>query len=128
MFEIGKQWIFDASHHLPSLPAGHKCSRVHGHTYRVKATVGSSLLSGPGFVTDFGDLAPFGKYLNDHVDHRDLNEVFAFEPTSELLAQHFAQWFIDNLQPRISGRLLAMEVSETPSTWARYVVSPEDSR
>lgn len=119
---VGKRFTFDAAHHLPSLPDGHKCRRVHGHTYVVEVCVGAPLLSGPGFVTDFGDLAPFADYLKATFDHRDLNEVVDFEPTSELLAEHLAHWFVENLQPRIPGRLLWLQVSETASTWARFTV------
>jgi 6-pyruvoyltetrahydropterin/6-carboxytetrahydropterin synthase len=62
-FRIGKRFTFDAAHHLPSLPADHKCSRVHGHTYTVEFVLESSELTGPGFVTDFGDLTVAGRYL-----------------------------------------------------------------
>ncbi|MGH3930102.1 MAG: 6-carboxytetrahydropterin synthase, partial [Pseudonocardiaceae bacterium] len=43
-----------------------------------------------GFVTDFGDLAPFGDYLKSAFDHRLINDQVDFHPTSELLAFHFA--------------------------------------
>ncbi len=32
---ITKAFTFDAAHHLPHVPAGHKCGRPHGHSYRV---------------------------------------------------------------------------------------------
>lgn len=124
MFEISKRWTFEAAHHLPGLPADHKCARVHGHTWSVEVTVAAEALASPGFVTDFGDLAPFGDYLADVFDHRDLNEVVECPPTSELLAKHFADWFLANVQPDITGRLVAVRVSETPSSQAVYRVGP----
>ena len=122
---IAKQFQFDAAHHLPSLPPGHKCRRPHGHTYRVTVCLGASLLSGPGFVTDFADLAPLKEFLDTRLDHQDLNEVVDFEPTSERLAQYLADWFVEHLQPRIPGRLLWVEVAETPSSCARFTIDPE---
>jgi 6-pyruvoyltetrahydropterin/6-carboxytetrahydropterin synthase len=119
---IGKRFAFDAAHHLPSLPSGHKCARPHGHTYAVTVCLGAPLLSGPGFVTDFGDLAPFKEFLDTTFDHRDLNTVVAFEPTSERLAEYLAGWFVEHVQPRIPGRLLWLEVAETPTSWARYTL------
>jgi len=119
---VGKRFSFDAAHHLPSLPDGHKCRRIHGHTYTVEVCVGAPQLSGPGFVTDLCDLSPFGDYIKTRLDHRDLNDVFEFEPTSELIAGHLAGWFTEHLQPHIPGRLRWLRVSETPSTWAQYTV------
>lgn len=119
---VGRRFSFDAAHHLAGLPGDHKCRRTHGHTYTVEVCLGAPSLSGPGFVTDFADLAPFGDYIKTRLDHRYLNEVLDFEPTSELIAGHLARWFTEHLQPRIPGRLLWLRVSETPSTWAQYTV------
>jgi 6-pyruvoyltetrahydropterin/6-carboxytetrahydropterin synthase len=117
---IGKRFTFSASHHLPGLPEGHKCGRLHGHNYRVEVVIGASGLAEPGFVTDFGDLAPLKTYLDATFDHRDLNEALDVPPTSENLAAHVAAWFVANLEPRIAGRLVSVRVSETDSTWAQY--------
>jgi 6-pyruvoyltetrahydropterin/6-carboxytetrahydropterin synthase len=76
----------------------------------------------PGFVTDFGDLAPFRAYLDSELDHRDLNEVVDLPPTSENLAAHLAAWFITNVEPAIPGRLVRVRVSETVDTWAEYTL------
>jgi 6-pyruvoyltetrahydropterin/6-carboxytetrahydropterin synthase len=51
-----------------------------------------------------------------------LNEVVDVAPTSELLARHLANWFIEYLEPRIPGRLLAVRVAESPTSWAEYEV------
>ncbi len=113
MFRIGKSFTFDAAHHLPDLPEGHKCARLHGHTYTVTVIFERPELVEPGFVTDFGDLAPLQRYLDEHLDHRYLNEVLGIVPTSELLAQHVAEWLLEHLQPHVPGRLVSVRVSET---------------
>ncbi|ROO51615.1 6-pyruvoyltetrahydropterin/6-carboxytetrahydropterin synthase [Micromonospora sp. Llam0] len=125
-YKIGKVFSFSASHQLPDLPAEHKCARLHGHNYRVEVTFRADQLVPPGFVTDFGDLAPFKDHLDDKIDHRHLNDVMAHPPTSENLATHLAIWIIDNLEPGIHGTLISVRVHETDSTWAEY--SPDRTK
>jgi 6-pyruvoyltetrahydropterin/6-carboxytetrahydropterin synthase len=120
VYRIGKQFSFDAAHVLADLPAGHKCARLHGHTYTVEIELTASRLVPPGFVTDFADLAPFRRYLADTIDHRHLNDVLSVEPTSENLARHFFTWCVTHLEPGIPGRISAVRVSETPQSWAEY--------
>ena len=119
---IGKVFDFEAGHRLPGLPSGHKCSQQHGHSYQVEVILTAQALEGPGFVTDFGDLAPFKRFLDAELDHHNLHEIFPFEPTSERLAQYLAGWFIQNIEPNISGRLIAVRVRETTRSWARFDV------
>ncbi|WP_326733976.1 6-pyruvoyl trahydropterin synthase family protein [Streptomyces sp. NBC_01022] len=120
---IAKTFSFEAGHRLPGLPDEHKCSRQHGHSYKVEVILTASSLEEPGFVTDFGALAPFKAFLNTELDHHNLHEILPFEPTSERLAQFLAGWFIQHLQPTIPGRLLAVQVRETQSSWARFDVA-----
>ncbi|MET8014757.1 6-carboxytetrahydropterin synthase [Streptomyces sp. NPDC005271] len=119
---IGKTFGFEAGHRLPGLPPRHKCSHQHGHSYEVELILTAAMLEGPGFVTDFADLAPFKKFLDSEFDHHNLHEILPFEPTSERLAQFLAGWFIQNIQPTIPGRLVAVRVSETGRSWARFDV------
>ncbi len=118
--EIGKRFRFEAAHHLLGLPEGHKCRRPHGHGYAVEVVLTAGELTPPGFVTDFADLAPFRAYLDRELDHRDLNEVVDFPPTSENLAAHLADWFMTHVEPTIPARLVRVRVSETADTWAEY--------
>ena len=76
MFTITKEFLFDAAHHLPLMPEGHKCKRHHGHSYRVIMELQSEKLDDFGFVLDYGELAPIKEYIDSTLDHRDLVEVF----------------------------------------------------
>ncbi|HEX4813173.1 MAG TPA: 6-carboxytetrahydropterin synthase [Nonomuraea sp.] len=120
---IGKVFAFEAGHRLPGLSPGHKCSQQHGHSYQVEVILTAPVLEGPGFVTDFGNLAPFKKFLDIEFDHRNLHEILPFEPTAERLAQYLAGWFIQNVEPSIPGRLVAVRVRETERSWARFDVA-----
>lgn len=122
MFRISRSFTFAAAHRLHGLPEGHKCARLHGHTYTVTVVLGRDDLVGPGFVTDFGELAAFKQFLDEHLDHRFLNEAIDITPTSELLARYLADWFIEHLEPGIPGQLLAIRVAESPASWAEYEV------
>lgn len=115
MFKISKTYSFSASHQLHHLPEGHKCKRLHGHTYSVTVVLGAEKTDEDGFVTDFANLdSTVGAWLKDTFDHRHLNEVVAFLPTSELLAAFlFHKW--KSVLPLVSVR-----VSESPTSWAEY--------
>lgn len=117
---IAKRFTFDAGHHLPDLPPGHKCARPHGHTYGVEVHLTASILISPGFVTDFADLDPLKAYLDGTFDHRYLNDVVPFPPTSERLAWHLYAWCDAYLDLPEGVQVTAVRVSETPSTWAEY--------
>jgi 6-pyruvoyltetrahydropterin/6-carboxytetrahydropterin synthase len=92
-FTITKSYELDGvSHELALLPEGHKCRRNHGHNYVITVTVTAARLDAFGFVTDFGDLRPCRQHL-ESLDHRRLNDVVDFHPTSELLAHHLGTWF-----------------------------------
>jgi 6-pyruvoyltetrahydropterin/6-carboxytetrahydropterin synthase len=107
--EISKEYTFEAAHHLPHVPKGHKCSRVHGHSYRIEITLQGPLHAQLGWVVDFGELNAAWEPLNEQLDHRLLNDVPGLEnPTSELLAA----WIYERLD--IPGaRVSRLKVSET---------------
>jgi 6-pyruvoyltetrahydropterin/6-carboxytetrahydropterin synthase len=115
MYRISKKFTFDASHQLSGLPAGHKCARLHGHTYEVELFLEAEGLAATGFVRDYGELDKFKTWLDDTFDHRHLNE-FVDQPTAELLAQKIyhvaATWYPE---------LTAVKVAETPKTAAWYM-------
>lgn len=115
-FEITRSFRFEAAHLLPNAPAGHKCRRLHGHSFVVEITVTGALCEAEGWVCDFGDLARAWAPLHEHLDHRYLNEVEGLEnPTSELLAA----WIWRRLEPALPG-LSAVRVAETCSTSCLY--------
>ena len=82
--KITCEFHFDSAHKLTKVPPGHKCSYLHGHTYRLLVT-----LDGPvrddGFVIDFADLKAIVDPLVKKLDHRYLNDIPGLEnPTVEV--------------------------------------------
>lgn len=112
----------ESAHRISGLPEGHKRGGLHGHSYTVTVMLERQELVEPGFVTDFGELVPFKRYIDEYLDHRVLNEVLDIAPTSELLARHLAEWFVEHLQLQLSGRLCAVRVSETATSCVEYEV------
>lgn len=87
--------------------------------YTVGVVLTSDILVGPGFVTDFGDLDPFKRYLADTLDHHNLNDVLGTEPTRKAIEDRLASWLASNLAPHIPGHLEVVRVSDTARTGGR---------
>jgi 6-pyruvoyltetrahydropterin/6-carboxytetrahydropterin synthase len=117
---ITKFFDFSASHVLVGLPAGHKCTRLHGHSYRVRLEIWGTL-DARGFIIDYGDLDWVSNYLRDRLDHRHLNEVLSFNPTAELISDwlelEIAQWLRGRPEANRLDRI-SVGVSEGRNTWA----------
>ncbi len=114
-FEIWKSFTIEAAHWLPNLPEGHKCRRMHGHSFQVEIHV-SGNLTPEGWVTDFADIKRAFQPIFDQLDHRCLNEIEGLEnPTSEVLAR----WIWARLRPQLTG-LSEVVVSETCTTGCRF--------
>ena len=45
--EIYKEFHFEAAHRLPNVPPGHKCARLHGHSFQVRLSVAATRRSPP---------------------------------------------------------------------------------
>ncbi len=114
--EIFREFTFESAHRLPNVPDGHKCARLHGHSYRLTVTVEGPVHRELGWVMDFGDLKQLVQPLVQTLDHRVLNDIPGLEnPTSENLAI----WMWDRLAPDIRG-LHAIQVRETATSGCTY--------
>jgi 6-pyruvoyltetrahydropterin/6-carboxytetrahydropterin synthase len=96
--EIFREFTFEAAHRLPAVPAGHKCARLHGHSYRFEIHVSGEVQADTDWVMDFADIAATVRPVRDELDHRYLNELPGLEnPTSEVLARWIWQRLAVNL-------------------------------
>lgn len=114
--EIATTFGFESAHRLPHVPEGHKCARLHGHSFRVTVHVAGDVDPDLGWVMDFADVRAACEPLRDALDHRYLNEIDGLEnPTSEVLAR----WIWERLAPSLPG-LSVVEVAETCTSRAIY--------
>ena len=114
--EIFKSFTLEAAHRLPNVPPGHKCARLHGHSFRVELHVSGEVGERTGWVMDFGDIKAAFKPLYERLDHHYLNDIPGLDnPTSENLAI----WIWDQLKPALP-LLGAVVVHETCTSGCRY--------
>ena len=96
--DIFKIFHIEAAHRLPNVPAGHKCARLHGHSFRVEVHVRGDVDPALGWIMDFADVKREFQNVFDRLDHRYLNDVPGLEnPTSERLAE----WIWAALKPSL---------------------------
>jgi len=107
--ELVREFTIEAAHWLPNVPAGHKCRRLHGHSFVIGITVDGAVDEHSGWVMDFADIKAAFEPLFEQLDHHCLNEIDGLEnPTSE----HLARWIWQRLQSALPG-LSAVKVQET---------------
>jgi 6-pyruvoyltetrahydropterin/6-carboxytetrahydropterin synthase len=107
--EISREYGFESAHRLPNVPEGHKCARLHGHSFRVTVHVEGPIGVTSGWVMDFADLDAVVAPVVAELDHRYLNEIDGLDnPTSERLAE----WLWARLEPALAT-LSQITVRET---------------
>jgi 6-pyruvoyltetrahydropterin/6-carboxytetrahydropterin synthase len=113
--DVFREFTFEAAHRLPHVPEGHKCGRLHGHSYRVEVHVSGDVEPASGMVMDFAEIKAAFAPLEDRLDHHYLNEVDGLDnPTSE----NVARWIWDRLRPRLP--LSCVVVRETCTSGVAY--------
>ena len=114
--DIFKAFTIEAAHRLPNVPEGHKCARLHGHSFRIELHVRGEPDPHTGWVMDFADIKTAFQPLYDRLDHHYLNysEGLAY-PTSEQLAIRI--W--DRLKPALP-MLAEVAIHETCTSGCRY--------
>jgi 6-pyruvoyltetrahydropterin/6-carboxytetrahydropterin synthase len=118
--EIFKEFTFEAAHRLPNVPPGHKCARLHGHSFKVSVHVVGPVGDETGWVRDFADIACAMQPVLHQLDHNYLNEIEGLEnPTSEILAR----WIWDRLHQAMAD-LSQVVVRETCTSGCVYQGEP----
>lgn len=114
--DIFKEFTFEAAHRLPNVPEGHKCARLHGHSFRVELHVGGRVGPASGWVLDFDEIKRAFQPVLAQLDHRYLNEIEGLaNPTSE----HLARWIWERVKPALPS-LVAVVLRETCTTGCVY--------
>jgi 6-pyruvoyltetrahydropterin/6-carboxytetrahydropterin synthase len=114
--EIFKEFRIEAAHRLPQVPAGHKCARLHGHSFLIGVYVSGEVHPEMGWVCDFADISAAMRDVHEELDHRYLNDIAGLEnPTSEVLSM----WVWRRLRPRLPN-LARIVIHETCTSGCEY--------
>jgi 6-pyruvoyltetrahydropterin/6-carboxytetrahydropterin synthase len=114
--EIFREFTFEAAHRLPNVVPGHKCGRLHGHSFKAEIHVRGPVGAQTGWVIDYADIKEAFRPLEQELDHNYLNEIEGLSnPTSE----HIARWIWRRLRPTLPV-LCRVQVKETCNCGAVY--------
>ena len=130
MTTIAKRFTFDAAHRVPTMPEGHKCRRMHGHTYEVEIVLRGHVPAS-GILLDYGDIAEAWRPIGEALDHRTLNDIPGLEvPTTEVLVgwiirriRDEADWMGKDRDPQVAAviavwtLLHSIRIKESSTTW-----------
>ncbi|MGC3982177.1 MAG: 6-carboxytetrahydropterin synthase QueD [Steroidobacteraceae bacterium] len=96
--DIFRIFTIEAAHRLPNVPAGHKCSRLHGHSFRIELHLSGEVNAQTGWIMDFAEVKKIFQPTYDRLDHHYLNDIAGLEnPTSENLAR----WIWNAIKPQL---------------------------
>ncbi|MGD2110162.1 MAG: 6-carboxytetrahydropterin synthase QueD [Phycisphaerae bacterium] len=113
---IARSFTFEAAHRLPNLPVGHKCERLHGHSFRVELVCEGEADPRSGWLIDFAEIKRVFAPFLEQLDHRYLNEIDGLEnPTAENLAR----WIWTRVRP-VLPPLSQVNVAETCTSRCEY--------
>jgi len=113
---LSKTFRFEAAHSLPTFPDGHKCRRLHGHSFRFDVIVEGNVEAAKGYLIDYGDIKRTVDPIVKRLDHYYLNEIEGLtNPTSEVIAK----WLWDHIKPSLP-LLATIIVHETCSSSCEF--------
>ncbi len=116
IMEIYKEFSIEAAHSLPNTPVGHKCARLHGHSFKIRIYVEGDPEDKSGWIIDFADIVKAFEPARKVLDHSHLNKIQGLEnPTSE----NFAIWIWNKITPNLP-LLSKVEVKETCTSGCIY--------
>ena len=113
---VVRSFTFEAAHRLPKLPPGHKCGRLHGHSFRIELICEGEIVPEAGWLVDFAEIKRVFAPFLEQLDHRYLNEIDGLEnPTAE----NVARWIYRHVKPELP-LLAQVNVAETCTSRCEY--------
>lgn len=100
MFELSKQFRFEAAHTLQRSVDAEPSRRIHGHSYRAEVAVRGPADPATGMVVDLGLFERAIEEARDGLDHRFLDEVSGLGPAT---MENLSAWIWRRVAPACSG-------------------------
>ncbi len=112
---VWRKFRFEAAHQLPNVVEGHKCGRMHGHSFEVILHANQNI-GGDDMAVDFDLLINKWQPLHEDLHHSCLNDIKGLEnPTSEIIAT----WIWDRLKQELP-ELSWVSIYETVTAGCHY--------
>jgi 6-pyruvoyltetrahydropterin/6-carboxytetrahydropterin synthase len=97
MYELSKQFRFEAAHTLQREVDAEPSRRIHGHSYRAEVVLRGVPDPQSGMMIDLGKLARLIEEVREGLDHRFLDEVADLGPAT---LENLASWIWRKLADR----------------------------
>jgi len=107
MYKITKRLEVAGAHSL-ALGYESKCKNLHGHNWIINITCEAKALNEFGMVVDFAHIK---RDISDALDHKNLNDIFGFNPTAE----NIAAWIVNKVPHCVKA-----EIWESEGNMASY--------
>ena len=100
IFEITKQFTFEAAHYFPNMPEGHTYKKIHGHSFVGEVTFYGKQKKDNQWVNDFGEINLSLEKIKKKLDHQCINNIKEIGlPTLE----NIAMWIGKQLKKEYSN-------------------------
>ena len=96
MYELSKEFRFDAAHTLQRAVDAEPSRRIHGHSYRAEVVIRGRPDAQSGMVMDLGFLERAMEETRDGLDHRFLDEINDLGPAT---MENLSAWIWRKLHP-----------------------------
>jgi 6-pyruvoyltetrahydropterin/6-carboxytetrahydropterin synthase len=120
MYELNIDAKFAAAHRLRSYKGD--CARLHGHTWKVTASISAYILDEIGITLDFKDISRTLDAIVERFDHQNLNDLEEFKDVNPT-AENIAKLFFDKLSAKIDTvtvRVISVTVAESEKYRVTY--------
>jgi len=114
--DLVKEFGFESAHRLPRVPEGHKCARLHGHSFRCEVAVRGEVDPEAGWLIDYAEISEAFQPLGLRFQHYYLNEIEGLENAT---SENIARWIWERLEGRLPG-LYRVTVRETCTARCDY--------
>ena len=112
---IWRRYVVESAHQLPNVPAGHKCGRMHGHSFAIILHARQHL-GNADMGIDYDALDRHWAPIEQRIHFACLNDIRGLEnPTSEMISS----WIWQQIKPELPA-LSWVSVYETASCGAHF--------
>jgi 6-pyruvoyltetrahydropterin/6-carboxytetrahydropterin synthase len=100
MYELSKEFRFDAAHTLNRVVEAGPSRRIHGHSYRAEVVLRGEPDPQTGMIMDMGLLERALEQTRAALDHRFLDEIADMGPAT---MENISTWIWRQLSPRLTN-------------------------